>query len=113
MKHYKLKGYLEKNRLYTLQGKIITKLNIVKIGFFILLKGYKNNNVFINFCYNSYKDDFYILILAKPLKVEPNKFNALKKITPKLGPHKLKDCQQSEILKKINIENNSFKDPSS
>ncbi len=75
LKYYKSGGYLEKNRLYTPQRGIIARLNIIKTGFFILLKSYKSNNAFTNFCYSSYRDNFYIFIPAKPLKVEPNKFN--------------------------------------
>ncbi|SRR6266566_912449 len=89
------------------------KLNIIKTDFFIFLTGYKNNNVFINFCYNSYKDDFYILIPAKPLKVKLNKLNALERGTPKLILHKLKDRRRFKVLKGINIGNNGFKNPSS
>ncbi len=63
LKYYKSRGYLEKNRLCTPQRGIIVRLNIVKTGFFILLKGYKSSSVFINFCYSFYKDDFFILIL--------------------------------------------------
>ncbi len=110
LKYYKSKGYLEKNRLYISQRKIITRLNIVKTGFFIPLKGHKNSNAFANFCYNFYKDDFYIFILAKPLKARPNKSNASKKVIPKSNLYKSKDCQQFEISKKINIGNNGFKD---
>jgi len=85
-------------------------LNIVKTGFFILLKGYKNNNAFINFCYSSYKDDFFILIPAKPLKTGPNKLNALEKVTSKPGPHRPKDRHRSKVSKDIDIEDNGFKD---
>ncbi len=88
-------------------------MNIFKTGFFILLKGYKNSNTFTNFYYNSYKDDFYIFISTKPLKAGFNKPNVLKGVIPKLNPHRLKDRQQSKVLKKINTGNNGFKDPSS
>ncbi len=108
LKYYKSKGYLEKNRLYTFQGRIIAKLNIVKTGFFILLKDHKNNSTFANFCYNSYKDDFYIFFPAKLLKVGFNKLNASKKVISKLGPHKLKDYQRFEISKGVDIRNNGF-----
>ncbi len=74
------------------------------------MKGYKSSSVFINFCYRSYKDDFYILILAKPLKVELNKFNILKGVILKLSLYKLKDCQWSEVLERVDIRNNGFKD---
>ncbi len=113
LKHYKSRGYLEKNRLYTSQRGIITKLNIVKTGFFILLKGYKSRSTFANFCFNSYKDDFYIFIPAKPLKTGPTRSNASEGRTPKLGLHKPKDRQQSEVSEGINIGDNGFKDLSS
>ena len=88
-------------------------MNIVKTGFFIFLKGYKSNSVFINFCYSFHKDDFYIFIPAKSLKVGSNKFNVLKRITPKLGLYRPKDCQRSKVLKKVDIGNNGFRDLSS
>ncbi len=88
-------------------------MNIVKTDFFIFLKGYKNRNIFINFYFSFYKDDFYILIPARPLKAGPTKPNASKKRTPKPGLHKLKDRQRSEVLKRVNIGDNGFKDPSS
>ncbi len=110
LKHYKSKDYLEKNRLYIPQRKIIARLNIIKTGFFILLKSYKSNSAFTNFCYSFYKDNFYIPISAKLLKVGSNKSNALKRITSKSSPYKPKDYQQSEVLKRINIGNNDFKD---
>ena len=113
LKHYKLRGYLEKNRLYISQEKIIIRLNIVKTGFFIPLKDYKSYNVFINFCFSFYKDDFYILVPAKPLKAKSIKPNALEKGTPKPGLYKLKDRQRSEISKGVNIGDNGFKDLSS
>ncbi len=68
------------------------KLNIVKIGFFILLKRFKNSSVFTNFYYSFYKDDFYISILIRPLKIRLNKFNVLKEVTPKPSFYKFKDC---------------------
>ncbi len=88
-------------------------MNIVKTGFFILLKGYKSNSAFINFCYNFYKDDFYIPIPAKPLKIGPNKSNVSEGVTPKSGLHRPKDRQRSEVLERVNIGNNGFRDPSS
>src|SRR6266566_8129013 len=45
LKHYKSKGYFEKNKLCTFQGGIIARLNIVKTGFFIPLKGYKSCSI--------------------------------------------------------------------
>ncbi len=96
-----------------LQGGIIAKLNIVKTVFFMLLKGLKNSGVFANFYYGFYKDDFYIFIPAKPLKVGLNKFNALERITPKPGLYKSKDCHRSVVSKRVITRNNSFKDSSS
>ncbi len=113
LKYYKLEGYLEKNRLYISQKGIITRLNIVKTDFFILLKSYKNYSAFANFCFNFYKNDFYILILTKPLKARLIKPNALEKGTPKLGLHRPKDRQQFEVSKEINTGDNGFKDPNS
>ncbi len=113
LKHYKSGGYLKKNRLYISQRGIITKLNIVKIGFFILLKSYKNCNAFANFCFNFYKDDFYILIPIRPLKVGPIKPNVLKRRTPKPNLYRSKDRQQSKVSKEVNIRDNGFKDPNS
>src|SRR6266566_3422957 len=113
LKHYKLGGYLEKNRLYTSQRGIIVRLNIIKTDFFILLKGYKSRSAFANFCFSFYKDDFYILVLARPLKAGPIRLNALEGGTPKPGLYRFKDCQQSEVSKGINIKDNGFKDPSS
>ncbi len=110
LKHYKSGGYFQKNRLYTSQEKIITKLNIAKIGFFIPLKRPKNNGAFANFYYGSYKDDFYILIPARPLKIGSNKPNASKRVTPKPGPHRLKDRHRSVVSKRVTTGNNSFKD---
>ncbi len=66
LKHYKSGGYLQKNRLCMSQEGTIAKLNIVKTGFFIPLKGSKSSGVFANFCYGFYRDDFYIFILARP-----------------------------------------------
>ena len=88
-------------------------MNIVKTGFFIFLKGPKSNGAFANFCYGFYKDDFYISILARPLKVGPNKFNASKKVTPKLGPYRSKDRHRFVVSEGITIGNNGFKDSSS
>ncbi len=88
-------------------------MNIVKTGFFILLKGYKSNSAFVNFCYSSYRDDFYIFIPAKPLKVRPNRPNTSKGGTLKPGFYKPKDCQRSEVLEGVNIGDNGFRDPSS
>jgi len=110
LKYYKLGGYLEKNRLCTSQRGIITRLNIVKTGFFIFLKGYKNCSAFVNFYFSFYKDDFYISIPIRPLKIGPIKPNVLKKGTPKLGLHRPKDRQQSKISERINIRDNGFKD---
>src|SRR6266699_678213 len=91
LKHYKSKGYLEKNRLYISQRKIITRLNIAKTGFFIPLKNHKTYNTFTNFYFSFHKDNFYIFIPAKSLKTGPIKPNASKKETPKPGLHKPKD----------------------
>jgi len=89
------------------------KLNIVKTGFFILPKGYKNCSVFINFCFSFYKDDFYIFILIRSLKVGLIRFNVLKKGISKLNFYKFINYQQSEVLKRVNIGDNSFKDSNS
>ena len=113
LKHYKSRGYLEKNRLYTSQRGIITKLNIVKTGFFILLKGYKSRSTFANFCFNSYKDDFYIFIPAKPLKTGLIRPNASEGKTPKPSFYRPKDRQRSKVSKRVNTGNNGFKDFSS
>ncbi len=113
LKYYKSRGYLEKNRLYIFQGEIIARLNIIKTGFFILLKGYKSRNVFTNFCFNFYRDDFYIFIPVRPLKAGSTRPNVLEKGIPKPGLHRFKDCQRSEVSKGVKIEDNSFKDPSS
>ena len=86
-------------------------MNIVKTDFFISLKGYKSSSVFANFCYSSYRDDFYILIPTRPLKVGSTRPNASKKRTPKPSLHKLKDRQQSKVSEGINIRDNNFKDP--
>src|SRR6266566_1792539 len=64
------------------------RLNIVKTGFFIPLKGHKSNSAFVNFCFSFYRDDFYILVLARPLKVGPTKLNASKGRTSKPGLHR-------------------------
>ena len=113
LKHYKSKGYLEKNRLYIFQRGIITRLNIVKTGFFILLKGYKNRNAFTNFCFSFYRDDFYIFIPARPLKTGPIRLNVLKEGIPKSGLYKPKDRQQFEVSKGVNTGDNGFKNPNS
>ena len=112
LKHYKSKGYFEKNRLYISQRGIITRLNIVKTGFFIFLKGYKSRSVFVNFCFSFYKDDFYIFILVRSLKVGPIRSNVLEKEIPKPSLYKFKDRQRFEVLKRVNIGDNGFKDPS-
>ncbi len=88
-------------------------MNIVKTGFFILLKGPKSNGAFANFYYGSYKDDFYIFIPARPLKIGPNKSNVSKKVTPKPSPYKPKDRHRSVVSERITTGNNGFKDPSS
>jgi len=77
------------------------------------LKDYKSYNAFINFYFNFYKDDFYIFISIRPLKVRFIKFNVLKKRTSKLGLHRLKDYQRFKVSKGINIGNNGFKDSNS
>ena len=86
------------------------KLNIVKTGFFILLKGYKSRSVFANFCFSFYKDNFYIFVSAKPLKSGLIRLNASKGGTSKLGLYRSKDRQRSEVSKKVNIGDNGFKD---
>ncbi len=88
-------------------------MNIVKTGFFIFLKDHKSSNVFVNFYYNSYKDDFFIPISARSLKAGFNKLNVSKGVTPKSGPYRPKDCHRSEVSKEVNIRNNGFKDPNS
>ncbi len=112
LKHYKSKGYFEKNRLYISQRGIITRLNIVKTGFFIFLKGHKSRNAFANFCFSSHKNDFYIFVSARSLKAGPTRFNTSKRKTPKPGFHKPKDRQRSEVSERANIGDNGFKDPS-
>jgi len=77
------------------------------------LKGLKSNGAFANFCYSFYRDDFYIFIPVRSLKVRSNKPNALKGVIPKLGLHKSKDCHRSIVSKEIIIENNGFRDPNS
>ncbi len=109
LKHYKSKGYLKKNRLYTFQGKIIARLNIVKTGFFILLKGHKSCSAFANFCFSFHKDDFYILVPARPLKTGPIKPNASKEGTPKPDLHRPKDRQRSKVSKRVNTGDNGFR----
>ena len=89
------------------------RLNIVKTGFFIFLKDYKSSSVFINFYYSFYKDDFFIFIPVKLLKTGFNKFNALEKVIPKLSLYRFKDYHRSEVLKRVNIEDNDFKNPNS
>ncbi len=88
-------------------------MNIVKTGFFILLKRPKSSSAFANFCYGSYRDDFYIPISARPLKVGLNKSNVLERITPKLSLYKLKDRHRSVVLEGVTIGNNGFRDLSS
>ena len=113
LKYYKSGGYLEKNRLYTPQRGIIARLNIIKTGFFILLKSYKSNNAFTNFCYSFHKDDFFIPIPSRPLKAGSNKSNALEGVTSKPGPHRPKDRHRSKVSKGVNTGDNNFKDPRS
>ncbi len=113
LKYYKLGGYLEKNRLCTSQEGIITRLNIVKTGFFIPLKGHKSCSVFANFCFSSYRDDFYIFVPARPLKVGFIRLNVLEGGTPKPGFHRFKDRQRSEVSEGVNIGDNGFRDLSS
>src|SRR6266699_1743994 len=86
------------------------KLNIAKTGFFISLKGHKSNSAFANFYYSFYKDDFFIPIPVRPLKIEPNKFNASEGVTPNLNLYRLKDCHRFEVSNGVNIGNNGFKD---
>jgi len=92
------------------QGGTITKLNIVKTGFFIFLKGPKSSGVFANFCYGFYRDDFYIFIPAKPLKVGFNKSNVLEGVIPKLSLYRSKDRYRSVVSTGVTIGNNGFKD---
>ncbi len=113
LKHYKLGGYFEKNRLCIFQGGIIVRLNIVKMGFFISLKGYKSRSVFANFCFSSYMDDFYIPVSARSLKVGSIRSNVSEGGTPKLGLYRPKDRQWSEVLKGVKTGDNGFRDPSS
>src|SRR6266566_6349303 len=113
LKYYKSGGYLQKNRLYTPQGGTIAKLNIVKTGFFIPLKGPKSNGAFTNFCYGSHRDDFYIFISVRPLKAGLNKSNVSEGVTLKLGLHRLKDRHRSVVLEGVTTGNNGFRDPSS
>ncbi len=88
-------------------------MNIVKTGFFILLKRLKNSGAFANFYYGSYRDDFYIFISVRPLKAGPNKPNALEEVTPKPGSHRPKDRHRSVVSEGVTIGNNGFKDLSS
>ncbi len=74
------------------------------------MKGFKSSSVFANFYYGSYKDDFYILIPIRFLKVGPNKSNTLEQVTPKPGPYRFKDCHWFMVLEGVTIENNGFKD---
>ncbi len=46
------------------------------------------------------------------MKARPNKLNALNGVIPKLSLYRPKDCQRSEVLKRVDIGNNGFKDPS-
>jgi len=77
------------------------------------LKGLKSSGVFANFCYSSYRDDFYIFISVRPLKVGPNKFNVLEGVTPKLGFHRFKDRHRFVVSEGVIIGNNGFRDLSS
>ena len=88
-------------------------MNIAKTGFFILLKGPKSSDAFTNFCYGSHRDDFYIFIPARPLKVGFNKFNVLKGVTPKPSLYRFKDYHRSMVSEGVTIGNNGFKDLSS
>ena len=88
-------------------------MNIVKTDFFILLKSYKSRNAFVNFCFNSCRDDFYILVLIRPLKIEPTRPNVSEEGTPKPSLHRPKDRQRSEVSERVNIGDNGFKDPNS
>ncbi len=88
-------------------------MNIVKTGFFVSLKGQKSRSTFANFYYNSYRDDFYISIPARPLKAGPTRFNASEEVIPKLGLHRPKDRQRSEVSEEVTIGKDGFKDPSS
>ena len=112
LKYYKARDYLEKNRLCTFQRRTITILNIVKTGFFVFLKGQKSRSAFANFCYSSHRDDFYIPIPARPLKVGPIRLNASEGVTPKPGLHRPKDRQRSEVLEGVTIGKDGFRDPS-
>jgi len=73
------------------------------MGFFIFLKGYKSRSVFVNFCFNFYKTDFYILVPVRPLKVGPIRPNVSKGETLKLGLYRPIDRQRSEVLEVVNI----------
>ena len=88
-------------------------MNIVKISFFIPLKDYKSYSAFTNFYFSFYKDDFYIFIPVRPLKVGLIRLNVLKKGTSKLGLHKPKDRQRFEVSKRVTIRKDGFKDLSS
>ncbi len=88
-------------------------MNIAKTGFFILLKGFKSSGAFANFCYGSHRDDFYIFILARPLKVGFNKLNASEGVTPKPSLYRLKDCHRFVVSEGVTIGNNGFRDLSS
>ncbi len=85
-------------------------MNIVKTGFFIPLKGPKSSSAFANFCYSFYKDNFFILIPIRPLKVGPNKSNVLEGVTPKPDPYRPEDRHRSEVSEGVNIGDNGFKD---
>ncbi len=98
LKYYKSGGYLQKNRLCMSQGGTIAKLNIVKTGFFILLKGSKSSGAFVNFCYGSYRDDFYIFIPVRLLKVGPNKLNVLEGVT--IGNNGFRDLSFWESIER-------------
>jgi len=85
-------------------------LNIVKTGFFVFLKGQKSRNVFANFCYNSYRDDFYISILARSLKTGFIRSNALERVILKSSLHKPKDRQWFEVSEEVTTRKDGFKD---
>ena len=95
--------------MYTPQRGTIAKLNIVKTGFFIPLKGPKSSGAFANFCYGFYRDDFYILIPVRPLKAGLNKLNALEGVTLKLGLYRPKDRHWSVVSEGVTTGNNGFK----
>ncbi len=77
------------------------------------MKEPKNSGTFANFCYGSYKDNFYIPIPARPLKAGLNKSNASEGVTPKPGPHRPKDRHRSVVSEGVTTRNNGFRDLSS